>query len=134
MHFDRRRATNEGSLSLTHSGYDCAALNLALDQQALTSSGYPNSERASPMSFIAGVLIVTGIMILVVSFFYLRKPTDSMGHIAVHQKMSNDQIENQLKHRPPRAEAGMCIFFGLCFIVVGILWQAIVSYFWWGVP
>ena len=62
------------------------------------------------MSFIPTVLIVTGTIILVVALVHFRKPADSLDHIAVHPRMNDDVIGNQLKHRAPRAEAGLCVF------------------------
>jgi hypothetical protein len=85
------------------------------------------------MNFIPTVLVVTGSVILVVALILFRKPTGKMDHLAVHKKMDDVAIRLQLKHKPQRAEAGLCVFFGLCFIAVGVIWQSFVWYVWWGV-
>ena len=85
------------------------------------------------MEFMGVSLIVTGLVIIAFSLFNRRHPTSSKKHIAIHQRMTDDQIGKQFAQGLPRADAKLGIYFGLFFILVGCLRIGLIKWMWWGI-
>ncbi len=82
------------------------------------------------MSFWSITLVVTGAICVLISLLQSRHSTASEDFIAVHKGMDDERIGSQLKQGPWRVDATLGIQFGAALIALGLLWQLILSVYW----
>ncbi|MCC9604254.1 hypothetical protein LOC67_27180 [Stieleria sp. JC731] len=82
------------------------------------------------MSTWSLVLISIGVVSIVVSLARRRHSAGDDLLIAVHQRMTDDRIAENIRHRRMRMDAKLGIQYGLAFIAMGVAWQLIIFLFW----
>ena len=82
------------------------------------------------MSIWAIVLVSIGMVSIAVSLANSKHPPSNTDLLAVSESMPDDLIGKRLNERRWRVDAKVGIQFGVAFIVLGLLWQAILYLFW----
>lgn len=82
------------------------------------------------MSIWTVVLVSIGIASIAISLANLKHPPGNTDLLAVSKSMSDDSIDKRINTRRTRVDAKLGVQYGIAFVFLGLLWQAILYLFW----
>ena len=82
------------------------------------------------MSIWTIVLVSIGLVSIAISLTNPKHPPANTDLLAVSKSMSDDSIGKRLNERRWRVDAKLGVQYGVAYIFLGLLWQAILYLFW----